>query len=66
MQQRLQIVPVEEGNLAGKLTIPFKIFFDLKRERNGIFSLNVLERNIAVPCPAFFGFVPFLYWIFER
>jgi len=28
--------------------------------------MNVLERNVAVPCPALFGFVPFLYRIFER
>ena len=47
------MVPVDERKLAGKLKLPFKKFFGLRRQTNGIFYTNVLERNIAVPCSVF-------------
>ncbi len=47
------MVPVEERKIAGKLKLPLKKFFGLRRYRNGIFSMNVLELNIAVPCSVF-------------
>ena len=51
-------MPVEERKLAGKLKLPLKKNFGLRRLRNGIFFTNVLERNIAVPCSVFSRLCP--------
>ena len=53
MQRRLRMVPVDERKLAGKLKLPLKKIFGLRRQTNGIFYTNVLERNIAVPYSVF-------------